>query len=158
MKKETRIGPQFTNSKQAASGKKHAFSYNDVEIYWEVSNSFFSDVCMYVWSWACSLVKKICQKEGAQIYLLCEMFWCYFETHISSLTIFSHTIMTNPLFYSYLCKLMALSTGLEVIPLNRWHAIVPYTHFQLKKSTGLTASRFVAETRRKKKSLLCSCC
>lgn len=49
---------------------------------------------MYVWSWARSLVKKICQKEGAQIFLLCEMSCCYVETHASSLSIFPHTIPT----------------------------------------------------------------
>lgn len=31
-----------------------------------------------------SLVKKICQKEGAQIYFSCEMFCCYTETYFIS--------------------------------------------------------------------------
>lgn len=66
-------------------------------------------------------------REGAQIHLLCQMFGCYVETHASSLTSFSHTVTTNPLFHTHLCKLMALSIN-KVLLLYRlaWNCALEY--------------------------------
>lgn len=64
MKKDTRIGPQFTNSRQAASGKKMYFLTTVLKFIGK-----FQIASLQIYVCLCghehSLVKKICQKEGA---------------------------------------------------------------------------------------------
>lgn len=123
------------------------FSYNSVEIYWEVSNSFSSDASL--WSWACSVVRKTCQGEGAQMQLWCQMFGCCAGAHPSPLTAFAPAVTTHPLLLTHPCKLIVHGQGATVTQ------TVPTPG---RESPALTASRLVAEARRKEESLLGSCC
>lgn len=81
------------------------------------------------------------------------MFGCCAGAHPSSLTAFAPAVTTHPLFLTHPCKPMALS--MDWVPFSC--RLCPAVPTPGRESPALTASRLVAEARRKEESLLGSC-